>query len=256
MRAERENSEGAHIGLQKAQVEFRHALGIEEQFWSQQTRVKWLSSGDRNSKFFYVAAGQRRMQGMIHRIKIVEGTWVKDDGDIASETIQFFSDLYSESVSPSSKLLQLISPILMQEDNLALEDIPSMEEAKHVIHAMDRDSTAGPDGFTGKFFTFAWDIIAQDMYNAIVLSRILSDRVAALLPKIIFLQQSGFVRGRNITENYLLAQEVIAGIGKKLRGENVVLKLDMAKAYDGVSWLHLTRVLRKFGFGKHIIDMV
>ena len=33
---------------------------------------------------------------------------------------------------------------------------------------MDRDSTAGTDKFTSKFFTFVWDILAQDMYNGIL----------------------------------------------------------------------------------------
>ena len=53
-----------------------------------------------------------------------------------------------------------------------------------------------------------------------------------------------------------MAQEIVAVIGKKARGGNVVLKLDMAKAYDRMSWLYLIRVLRKFGFGERFIDMV
>ncbi|XP_059277883.1 secreted RxLR effector protein 78-like [Lycium ferocissimum] len=44
----------------------------------------------------------------------------------------------------------------------------------------------------------------------------------------------------------------------RLRGKptNVVLKLDMAKAYDRVSWSYLIRVLRKMGFAEVFIDMV
>lgn len=37
---------------------------------------------------------------------------------------------------------------------------------------------------------------------------------------------------------------------------NVVVKLDIAKAYDKVSWIFLTKVLRKFGFSEITIDMV
>lgn len=37
---------------------------------------------------------------------------------------------------------------------------------------------------------------------------------------------------------------------------NVVVKLDIEKAYDRVSWIFLTKVLRKFGFSEVIIDMV
>ena len=83
------------------------------------------------------------------------GTWVEGDGDIANEAIRFFSELYSESTVPSSELLPLIPHALTREENLTLECIPSMDEVRKVMYAMDRDSAAGPDGFTGKFFTFA-----------------------------------------------------------------------------------------------------
>lgn len=48
--------------------------------------------------------------------------------------------------------------------------------------------------------------------------------------------QSGFLKGRIITENILLTQEIVQGIKIKNLGGNVVLKLDMTKAYDRMSW--------------------
>nr|XP_018625123.1 uncharacterized mitochondrial protein AtMg01250-like [Nicotiana tomentosiformis] len=39
-------------------------------------------------------------------------------------------------------------------------------------------------------------------------------------------------------------------------GPNVVIKLDMTKAYDRLSWLFLTKVLRKMGFGERFIGLV
>nr|XP_027122188.1 uncharacterized protein LOC113739143 [Coffea arabica] len=120
---------------------------------------------------------------------------------------------------------------------MALEACPTIEEVKWVVFEMDGDS-------------------AQAQMASPVLSRILADRLAAILPKVISPQQTGFVKGRNITENYLLAQELLSGIRHKSRGGNVAVKLDMAKAYDRVSWTFTVSVLRKFGFGERFIDMV
>lgn len=49
-----------------------------------------------------------------------------------------------------------------------------------------------------------------------VISRLVHDRIESFLPKLISENQSGFVKGRNISENVLLAQEVISDI--RLRG--------------------------------------
>ncbi|XP_071902759.1 uncharacterized protein [Coffea arabica] len=293
-------SEECQIELSKAQAELRHALSIEEQFWSQKARVKWLKHGDRNSRYFHAVVRQRRAHQMIHRIKKSNGVWVDTNDDIATEAITYFSDFFTGSSESSSDMQHLIPTIISEEDNEKLEKIPSIEEVYRVVSSMDGDSAAGPDGFTGKFFTFAWEVIAQDVYNAILsffcgaelprfitstsivlipkipnpqdfsqyrpislcnffnklLSRILADRVAYVLPKIISPQQTGFVKGRNITENFLLAQEIVSGIGKKNRGGNVVMKLDMSKAYDRVAWNHIIGVLRRFGFGEIFIDLV
>ncbi|EOY19035.1 Uncharacterized protein TCM_043662 [Theobroma cacao] len=65
-----------------------------------------------------------------------------------------------------------------------------------------------------------------------IITKILAIRLTKVLPSIILGNQSGFVGGRLINDNILLAQELIGKIDKKARGGNVVLKLDMMKAYD------------------------
>lgn len=55
-----------------------------------------------------------------------------------------------------------------------------------------------------------------------------------MLPKIISANQSEFVKGRINIENELLAHELVTDIGKRGKPENVVIKLDMEKEYEGV----------------------
>ncbi|WRX29353.1 Reverse transcriptase domain - like 10 [Theobroma cacao] len=65
-----------------------------------------------------------------------------------------------------------------------------------------------------------------------IITKILANRLAKVLPSMIIDNQSGFVGGRLISDNILLAQELIGKIDRKSRGGNVTIKLDMMKAYD------------------------
>ena len=49
----------------------------------------------------------------------------------------------------------------------------------------------------------------------------------------------------------MLAQEVIHGIKLPKEGKNVVIKLDMVKAYDRVSWSYTCLVLTKMGLTRN-----
>ncbi|XP_060211821.1 uncharacterized protein LOC132639388 [Lycium barbarum] len=61
---------------------------------------------------------------------------------------------------------------------------------------------------------------------------------------------------RGIIENVLLAQEIVTDIRKRGKLANGVIKLDMAKAYDRVSWSYLIKVLSRMGFASQFIDMI
>nr|XP_027075880.1 uncharacterized protein LOC113699725 [Coffea arabica] len=62
--------------------------------------------------------------------------------------------------------------------------------------------------------------------------KLMSVRLAKILPRIISPQRSGLVQGRQIVDNFLLAQELLTDIKKANQGGNVLIKLDMMKAYD------------------------
>lgn len=89
-----------------------------------------------------------------------------------------------------------------------------------------------------------------------IISKVIQGRIQKVLHKIISPNQTGFMKGRNISENTLLAQEIIRDINKRNKHHNVVVKLDMAKAYDRVSWIYLINIMRRFGFRERLIDQI
>lgn len=69
-----------------------------------------------------------------------------------------------------------------------------------------------------------------------VISKLIYLKLTPILPNPILDNQSRFVKGRNISENIFLTQEIIHYTRKPKEVDNVVIKLGMAKAYDRVSW--------------------
>ena len=70
------------------------------------------------------------------------------------------------------------------------------------------------------------------------------------LPSIISDTQSAFVNGRLITNNVLVAFEMMHHINLRKLGAigEMALKLDMSKAYDRVEWACLDKIMEKLGF--------
>ncbi|XP_019157181.1 PREDICTED: uncharacterized protein LOC109153773 [Ipomoea nil] len=89
-----------------------------------------------------------------------------------------------------------------------------------------------------------------------VLTRIVASRLSPILPKIISKEQAGFVEGRSIQDNVLLAFELLQYLDKKCRDSNVVVKLDMMKAFDRVAWPFLSAVLSRLGFPPAFVTIV
>ncbi|KAL0295690.1 UNVERIFIED_CONTAM: hypothetical protein Sangu_3188900 [Sesamum angustifolium] len=80
------------------------------------------------------------------------------------------------------------------------------------------------------------------LYKAI--TKIMVKRIHRILPLMIDNSQNAFVPGRSITDNILLAQELLAGYNQMRLPNRCTLKVDIQKAYDSVKWDFLLEVLR------------
>jgi hypothetical protein len=80
-----------------------------------------------------------------------------------------------------------------------------------------------------------------------IIKKIIVTRLKLLLPKIISENQGGFMEKRQITDNIILVKEAIHT--SKAKGDKgMIVKIDMANAFDRVRHSFIFYVLHKFGF--------
>eukprot|EP00253_Pinus_taeda_P022784 PITA_22784 len=88
-----------------------------------------------------------------------------------------------------------------------------------------------------------------------IITKIIANRLKKLLPIIISENQGGFVPKRQIIDNVILIQEAIhSSLNKGERG--MIIKLDMANAFDRVDHSFLRAALKKFGFSSNIVSII
>ncbi|XP_026443572.1 uncharacterized protein LOC113343651 [Papaver somniferum] len=83
-----------------------------------------------------------------------------------------------------------------------------------------------------------------------IITKILATRLGTVLNRLISEEQVAFMKGRNIHENIALASELINEISAPRNFGNVGLKLDIAQAFDTVSWDFIAEVFRQYGFSE------
>ncbi|XP_026399783.1 uncharacterized protein LOC113295670 [Papaver somniferum] len=132
------------------------------------------------------------------------------------------------------------------EEGVVMDAIPSLEEIKVVVFDLGVDSAPGPDGFSGCFYRHCWDVIQQDLFSAI-----LATRLGGVLDRLVSEKQVSFMQGSNIHENISVASEIVNELKSKRKDGNVGLKLDISQAFDTVSWSFVLEVFRRYGFSEN-----
>nr|GEY53356.1 reverse transcriptase domain, reverse transcriptase zinc-binding domain protein [Tanacetum cinerariifolium] len=130
--------------------------------------------------------------------------------------------------------LEPVAKVTLEEANYMVRNV--FEEIKQATFDIDDNKAPGPYGFTSKFFKKAWEMMF------------------ALPPKSSFIVVN--FQGRQITDNILLAQELLKGYDWKNGAKRVSFKIDIQKAYDIVNWEFLRKFLGLFGFHEKMIHWI
>ena len=90
-----------------------------------------------------------------------------------------------------------------------------------------------------------------------IISKIIVDRIRPLLGKWISPNQVSFVPGRQISDNIMIAQEILHKC-KSSRGEKgfMAWKIDLSKAYDKLNWTFIESVLLEIKLPASLIKLI
>ncbi|KAL0406375.1 UNVERIFIED_CONTAM: hypothetical protein Slati_3951400 [Sesamum latifolium] len=257
------------ISPNQKNAELVHALNMESEYWRQKNNCKWLEAGERNTKYFHSLVKKKRSKALIHRI-MEDHQEITNPNQIKASAAKFFENLLTEHTAVHQVTnFPFQFPQVSEEVCQQLFSTPSLEEVKEVVFSINKDSVAGPDGFSSSFYQ-NWEFIATDVWEAVrdffcgtpmprsftATSITLIPKLAQALPHLISPSQSGFVPGRLISDNILLAQEMIHQLDLRHNRGNLVIKLDMLKAYDRINWRFLCSVLAAMGFNSRFISLI
>ncbi|KAA3472611.1 reverse transcriptase [Gossypium australe] len=226
----------------------------DEMYWEQRARVNWLQLGNKNTTFFHKYASARRKVKTINGLEAADGQEVTDESGINEVASKYVQDLFSsKGVGDSSYLLEGIGTNISSEINEMLLSSYSVEEVQKALKEMG--PTKAPvlnedKGFEG---TNRTDIVlipkSPNPTNLInfrpislctilfkIVAKTIANRIQDYIGRCIDSAQIAFVPGRLISDDVLIAYEILHTLRQKRYGRKgfIAVKLDMSKAYDRV----------------------
>lgn len=90
-----------------------------------------------------------------------------------------------------------------------------------------------------------------------LLMKILASRLQIHMTKLISINQTAFLKGRNIADNTILIKEILHSFqSPTYRYESFLLKADLAKAFDTVSWSFVLSAMEQMNIPPKIVELV
>jgi len=147
----------------------------EEMLWWQNSRVKWLKDGEKNTKFFHSTTFQRRMHNNITHIQNEQGIKVEKHEEIETELLNYFRQVHREPNNDRSqaieKITQNIPKLISEEHNQMLLKPVNIQEVELAIRQLKVGKAPGPNGFTSNFSHIFWDLIKMEVWQVVEESR-------------------------------------------------------------------------------------
>ncbi|XP_074292116.1 uncharacterized protein LOC141618970 [Silene latifolia] len=195
-------------------------------YWAQRVKLRNEVLDGLPTRFLFNRVRQRSVRQRLISIRTPAGIWLHEPEQVEHEILSYFKNLLCAPTISSAD-----SSFASLESFLLSLDLPSLSSAESSI-------------LSTPFTEF-------DVFRALI-------GLKLVIPSIVLDYQQAFIPGHLMSDGCLVAHEVLPYINKTKKGTTfyAVLKLDMSKAFDRVSWHFLMAVLRHMGFPTHWRDLI
>ncbi|XP_012442024.1 uncharacterized protein LOC105767038 [Gossypium raimondii] len=221
------------MDLISARLEMNLEIDKVELFWEQRAQANWLKLGDRNMGFFHRFATQRRRVNRVSCLIKNDGSLVHDGEGLFDVADAYFTQLFT---------------------------FQGQGDSRHILEGSTRvmalTKASGSDALPTLFYQKFWHIVERDIgaYCLEILNDVISTNInkthivlilevanptrmqqfhpislCSVLYKFVLKVVSALFPGRLITDNTILAHEILNVYRRKRRGKkgHFTLKLDM-----------------------------
>ncbi|XP_073025268.1 uncharacterized protein [Primulina eburnea] len=168
---------GTRFGVLEREIE--ELATKDELYLKQCRRFNWLASGNRNSKYFHVCASARRTKNLIRGLLLAHGDWCTEKSDMTEIVEHYLTNLF-RSNNPTDDEMNMILNCAVKTIDEQVSSIlcaPFLAaEVQKAVFDMHPDKVPGLDDMLVFFFQKIWDVIGEEVLEAIL--KILNDGAA------------------------------------------------------------------------------
>ena len=177
----------------KLQQELETILNLEEIFWYKKSREKWITSGDRNTKFYHASTLVRKSRNRIEALRDSTGEWITEQSILEKMVLDYFHNLFSaEDKEQSMADIPREFPNLSCNQKIKLTKPFSKEEVKIAIFEMSPFKALGANGIHAGFYQNLWEVVGDSVCNFSMrffetgsLPHGVNDTILDLVPKVL-----------------------------------------------------------------------
>ena len=184
-------------GLADAEIDAVHKYHVKHNIYvaylRQKAKAEWIRAGDENTSVLHQSIKARRRQNQVYSIFDTQGVWIDKPEEVPNAFLAFYKELLGSVFLQRTQIVKQIvqgGPLISDHHREILNAPYTRDEIRKALFSIPGTKVPGPDGFGSDFYRDSWDIIGDDVLNAILdvlqsgkLLKELNHTIVTLIPK-------------------------------------------------------------------------